>query len=69
MGQGKEKCRDILKQNPELATELEDRIMRELKVGPYANAKDLDEDTDEDQPIGLAPSFDDAPENTSGEDD
>jgi len=66
LGQGKEKAREFLKQNPDLAETLEDRIMQVLKVGPYANQKDdvsplegedaLDPD---DQPINLSPNFDD----------
>ena len=60
LGQGKEKAREFLKANPEMAGELEDRIMRELKVGPYANAKgEQEEVAPEDQPIDLAPNFDD----------
>lgn len=66
LGQGKEKAREFLKQNPDLAETLEDRIMQVLKVGPYVNQKDdvsplegedaLDPD---DQPINLSPNFDD----------
>ena len=60
LGQGKEKAREYLKSNPDIASELEDRIMRELKVGKYANLKDEDQQpTSEDDPIDLAPSFDD----------
>lgn len=59
LGQGKEKARDFLKRNPDLAETLEDRIMQVLKVGPYANKKDDDEVDPEDQPIDLAPNFDD----------
>lgn len=33
--------------------------MQVLKVGPYANKKDDDEVDPEDQPIDLAPNFDD----------
>lgn len=58
LGQGKEKARDFLKSNPELAEQLEDRIMQELKVGPYAKAKD-EPIADEDQPIDVVPNFDD----------
>lgn len=60
LGQGKEKAREFLKQNPDLAAELEDRIMQVMKVGPYANQKDQPADVAvEDEPIGLAPNFDD----------
>src|SRR5699024_3380786 len=58
LGQGKEKARDFLKSNPELAEQLEDRIMQELKVGPYANAKD-EPIADDDKPIDVVPNFDD----------
>lgn len=51
LGQGKEKARDFLKSNPDLATELEDRIMRELGVGPYAKTNGAAEDG---APSGLA---------------
>src|SRR5699024_9083913 len=58
LGQGKEKARLFLKSNPELAEQLEDRIMQELKVGPYANAKD-EPIADDDKPIDVVPNFDD----------
>ncbi len=61
LGQGKEKARDYLKSNPDLSEHLEDRIMQVLKVGKYANAQD-DEVDPEDQPIDLAPAFDDEDE-------
>ena len=71
LGQGKEKAREFLKQDPDLAETLEDRIMQELKVGPYASLKNAEggegtapaaaEDSldPDDQPIGLSPNFDD----------
>ena len=40
LGQGKEKVREHLKNNPELSELLEDKIMRQCKVGPYAGTKD-----------------------------
>ena len=40
LGQGKEKVREHLKANPELSELLEDKIMRQCKVGPYAGTKD-----------------------------
>ena len=58
LGQGKEKARDFLKSNPDLAEQLEDRIMQELKVGPYSKKRDEPE-VDEDQPIDVVPNFDD----------
>jgi len=65
LGQGKEKAREFLKNNPDLSAELEDRIARELKIGPYAKTKDdtageaAGEQADEDKPIELSPNFDD----------
>ncbi|WP_296213908.1 recombinase RecA [uncultured Corynebacterium sp.] len=65
LGQGKEKAREFLKNNPDLSAELEDRIARELKIGPYAKTKDEPAEgsaagqPDEDQPIELSPNFDD----------
>ncbi|WP_293790195.1 recombinase RecA [uncultured Corynebacterium sp.] len=65
LGQGKEKAREFLKNNPDLSAELEDRIARELKIGLYAKMKDesgegaTDEQLDEDKPIELSPNFDD----------
>lgn len=62
LGQGKEKAREYLKANPDLATTLEDKIMQELKVGPYAVKKDQAAEEDvapEDRPIDLSPNFDD----------
>ena len=65
LGQGKEKAREFLKNNQDLSAELEDRIARELKIGPYAKMKDEQADdategqVDEDKPIELSPNFDD----------
>ncbi|MCG7456240.1 recombinase RecA [Corynebacterium sp. ACRPH] len=65
LGQGKEKAREFLKNNPDLSAELEDRIARELKIGPYAKTKDepageaAEDQADEDKPIELSPNFDD----------
>ena len=65
LGQGKEKAREFLKNNPDLSAELEDRIARELKIGPYAKMKDepagdaAGDQADEDKPIDLSPNFDD----------
>ncbi|MEO5310520.1 recombinase RecA [Corynebacterium sp. c24Ua_83] len=65
LGQGKEKAREFLKNNPGLSAELEDRIARELKIGPYAKMKGetageaAEDQADEDKPIELSPNFDD----------
>ncbi|QPK93919.1 recombinase RecA [Actinomyces sp. zg-332] len=40
LGQGKENVRKLLKDNPELAEEIEDQIKRALKVGEYANLEE-----------------------------
>ncbi|HCT13344.1 recombinase RecA [Corynebacterium nuruki] len=74
LGQGKEKAREFLKENPDLSSEIEDLIMQELHVGPYAGKQaepeeDAAEDAaglaavangvPEDAPIGVVPTFDD----------
>lgn len=57
LGQGKENSRQFLKDNPDLAVEIEEKILRELGVGKYAQqveepAEDLDaEFTDFDDEI------------------
>ena len=56
LGQGKEKSRDYLKANPDLAAELEDKIKRKLGVGEYANA--TDEEPDADAPVDVVPDID-----------
>ncbi|MDO4910847.1 MAG: recombinase RecA [Corynebacterium sp.] len=53
LGQGREKVRTFLKENPELADTIEDRIFQVAKVGKYANADDLS-----DEPIDLVPGDD-----------
>ncbi len=68
LGQGKEKAREFLKESPELSAEIEDGIMRALKVGPYAKA-DATAEADApmdvpgmdpaDAPIDVVPTFDD----------
>lgn len=68
LGQGKEKAREFLKESPELSAEIEDGIMRTLKVGPYAKV-DTTEEQDSpmdvpgmdpaDAPIDVVPTFDD----------
>ncbi|WJY97760.1 recombinase RecA [Corynebacterium fournieri] len=54
LGQGKEKARVFLKENPDLANEIEDKIFRALNVGKYANASD--ELTDD--PVDMVPNID-----------
>jgi recombination protein RecA len=74
LGQGKEKAREFLKENPDLSSEIEDLIMQELHVGPYAGKQAEPEEgaaedaaglaavangVPEDAPIGVVPTFDD----------
>ncbi|WP_445228182.1 recombinase RecA [Corynebacterium sp. H78] len=61
LGQGKEKARLHLKENPDLAKEIEIKILKKLGVGQYANAED---DVDVDAPVDVVPDidFDDADE-------
>ena len=54
LGQGKEKARIFLKENPDLANEIEDKIFQALHVGKYANASD--ELTDD--PVDMVPNID-----------
>lgn len=55
LGQGKEKARLFLKENPDLADEIEDKIFQALHVGKYAgNAND--ELTDD--PVDMVPNID-----------
>lgn len=58
LGQGKEKARLFLKDNPELADEIEDKIFRALGVGAYAanNASSGDELSDD--PVDMVPNID-----------
>jgi recombination protein RecA len=49
LGQGKENARSFLKDNPDLANELEKKILEKLGVGPQVDA--ADELSDE--PIGV----------------
>ncbi|MBP2332692.1 recombination protein RecA [Corynebacterium freneyi] len=55
LGQGKEKAREHLRSNPELAAELEDKIKRKLGVGEYTNAA---EEPDADAPVDVVPDID-----------
>ncbi|MBA1834819.1 recombinase RecA [Corynebacterium wankanglinii] len=54
LGQGKEKARVFLKENPDLANEIEDKIFQALHVGKYANVSD--ELTDD--PVDMVPNID-----------
>ena len=66
LGQGKEKARNFLKDNPDLANEIEDKIFRALGVGAYANAKDEDELSDD--PVDMVPNIDFDDEETAAAD-
>ena len=57
LGQGKEKARNFLKENADLANEIEDKIFKALGVGAYANAKD-DADELTDDPVDMVPNID-----------
>ncbi|WP_175934840.1 recombinase RecA [Corynebacterium sp. Marseille-P4321] len=54
LGQGKEKARIFLKENPDLADEIEDKIFQALHVGKYAAGND--ELTDD--PVDMVPNID-----------
>ena len=66
LGQGKEKARLFLKDNPDLADSIEDKIFRALGVGAYATANGSDADSDalSDDPVDMVPNigFDDEDE-------
>ena len=66
LGQGKEKARLFLKDNPELADEIEDKIFQALGVGKYAGNHGGDELTDE--PVDMVPSIDFDDDDDEGED-
>lgn len=57
LGQGKEKVRLYLKETPELADEIEDKIFRALHIGKYAALKDAD-DALTDDPVDMVPNVD-----------
>ncbi|WKD57501.1 recombinase A [Corynebacterium capitovis DSM 44611] len=57
LGQGKEKARLYLKDNAQLADEIEDKIFEKLGVGNYANAA-VDADALTDDPVDMVPSID-----------
>ncbi|MDO4610812.1 recombinase RecA [Corynebacterium sp.] len=56
LGQGKEKSRQFLKDNPDIAEEIEDKILRKLGIGEYATQ--TEEEIDADAPIDVVPNVD-----------
>lgn len=54
LGQGKERSRLNLKDNPELADEIEQKILQKLGVGEYANQ----DDALSDEPVDMVPNVD-----------
>jgi recombination protein RecA len=50
LGQGKENARAFLRDNPDLANELEKKILEKLGVGPQVDQ------FDEDAPVALEPT-------------
>ncbi|AWB84196.1 recombinase RecA [Corynebacterium liangguodongii] len=56
LGQGKEKARLFLKENPDVANEIEDKIFRKLGVGAYAGGAGDDALTDD--PVDMVPNID-----------
>ena len=55
LGQGKEKARLFLKENADLANEIEDKIFQKLGVGAYAGGGD---DALTDDPVDMVPNID-----------
>ena len=53
LGQGKENSRTFLKDNPDLANELEKKILEKLGVGPQIDAPEGASDDLSDEPIGV----------------
>ena len=53
LGQGKEKARTFLKENPDLADELERKIFEKLGVGEFAGQDELTDD-----PVDMVPNID-----------
>ncbi len=53
LGQGKENSRTFLKDNPDLANELEKKILEKLGVGPQVDAPEGASDELSDEPIGV----------------
>ncbi len=68
LGQGKEKARLFLKDNPELADDIEEKIFRKLKIGKYAQIEEednvnpdvpgLEDDALTDDPVDMVPNID-----------
>mgnify|MGYP001059927055 FL=1 len=57
LGQGKEKARLFLKENQDLANEIEDKIFKALGVGKYAGAS-AEDDALTDDPVDMVPNID-----------
>ena len=55
LGQGKEKARMHLRENPEIAQEIEVKIKKKLGVGEFAEVED---ETDSDAPVDVVPDID-----------
>ena len=53
LGQGKENARSFLKDNPDLANELEKKILEKLGVGPTGRPRPTTADDLSDEPIGV----------------
>ena len=68
LGQGKEKVRLYLKENTDLADEIEQKILRKLGIGEYANADDAENPEGlSDEPVDVVPNVDfDDPEEKAG---
>ncbi|WIM66797.1 recombinase RecA [Corynebacterium breve] len=54
LGQGKEKSRNFLKENPEIADEIETKIFQKLKIGEFAEV----DDALTDDPVDMVPNID-----------
>lgn len=55
LGQGKEKARMNLRENPEIAKEIEVKIKKKLGIGEFA---EVDDETDIDAPVDVVPDID-----------
>ena len=54
LGQGKENARQFLFDNPDLANELEKKILEKLGVGPQVDEEEVSDTSDlSDEPIGV----------------
>ncbi|MGV0374215.1 recombinase RecA [Corynebacterium hadale] len=58
LGQGKEKARNFLKDNPDLANVIEDKIFQALGVGAYAKSNNSEGDELSDDPVDMVPNVD-----------